>query len=127
MLVDRIPPVELEVPHEPGNFFTLRALSAIELDAARREQRDVDVAHGILSRGLVSWRGETYDGRPVEQARDLLDEMTRDWAATEIFGISRLKLGEALSSGTGSRQSGSPREPAASSSRSEAPPPGEPS
>ena len=33
-LVDRIPPEEKEVPHEPGNYFSFRPLTALQCDEA---------------------------------------------------------------------------------------------
>ncbi len=35
MLVKNLPPVEREVPHEPGNWFSFRRLSAGEMDEAQ--------------------------------------------------------------------------------------------
>ena len=37
MLVKNLPPVEREVPHEPGNWFSFRRLSAGEMDEAEAD------------------------------------------------------------------------------------------
>ena len=37
MLVKNLPPVEREVPHEPGNWFSFRRLSAAEMDEAQAD------------------------------------------------------------------------------------------
>ena len=37
MLVKNLPPVEREVPHEPGNWFSFRRLSAGEMDKAEAD------------------------------------------------------------------------------------------
>ena len=35
MLVKNLPPIEIEVPHEPGNYFSFRRLNAGEMDEAQ--------------------------------------------------------------------------------------------
>src|SRR3990167_7535865 len=102
-LVDRIPPTEVEIPHEPGCFFTFRCLTANELDAIRLKRQEEEPAQGLVLKGLLNWRGGEYDGRPCDDmAKGQLDEKTRDWAASCVLDISRFAKGEAKSSDGGS-------------------------
>ena len=100
-LVDRIPPVEKEVPLEPGNYFTFRALSGNEIDTIRKD--GATAFADLVKLGLVSWRGPNYQDRPCDEAvKALLDDDTRQWAATEVWECSHLQRGEARSSEHGS-------------------------
>ena len=120
-LVDRIPPVEKEVPLEPGNYFTFRALSGNEIDTIRKD--GATAFADLVKLGLVSWRGPNYQDRPCDEATTtLLDDDTRQWAATEVWECSHLQRGEAKGSENGSAPgaAATPASPAASSEPSAA-------
>ena len=61
----------------------------------------------LIRYGLVSWRGEGYDGIPCDdETKSELDRHTRRWAARQIVELSIITEGEAPSSGDGIAESG---------------------
>ena len=60
----------------------------------------------LIRYGLVSWRGEGYDGNPCDdETKSELDRHTRRWAARQIVELSVITEGEAPSSGDGIAES----------------------
>ena len=60
----------------------------------------------LIRYGLVSWRGEGYDGNPCDdETKSELDRHTRRWAARQIVELSVIVEGEAPSSGDGIAES----------------------
>ena len=60
----------------------------------------------LIRYGLVSWRGEGYDGNPCDdETKSELDRRTRRWAAQQIVELSIITEGEAPSSGDGIAES----------------------
>lgn len=69
-LVDRIPPEEREVPHEPGNFFTFRVLTPRQL----MEARGVQAKQSAEDAGLYAAAIKGMDPAIVREATQLAQE-----------------------------------------------------
>lgn len=117
-LANRIPHIEVEVPHEPGNYFTLRIATGEELDLVMSlDENNPESTRAVareLLKSLVSWRGPLYDEAPCdEENKAQLDGKTRIWVVQEISQQSTVTLGEVQSSGPGTAMNGSEPAPAA--------------
>ncbi len=69
----------------------------------------------LVRYGLVGWGGQGYEGEPIEgeegdKRKAKLDGGTRDWAASEIFRMSYVTVGEASRSETSGTNGAGPTE-----------------